>query len=142
MEAAGNSAAQALTEFGAQVGGSRRSWFKTLRHNYPGGLLPEVSGDRDIVAINFDDNRLVIAEVEGDSSGQPETKLYKAIGQVVVAIGETKPNGFAPNYVLVVKGVELRTHTIRAKALELLGVSAVCLGTAISDDEWLFGGFR
>ena len=43
MEAAGNSAAQALTEFGAQVGGS---WFKTLRHNYPGGLLPEVSGDR------------------------------------------------------------------------------------------------
>jgi len=45
--------------------------------------LPYLEGDPDIVAYDQSGMRCLIVEVEGASSGQPEQKLYKAIGQIV-----------------------------------------------------------
>src|SRR5690606_21329088 len=63
-------------QLGIEVVGDRASWF--ARND-----LPEVPGDRDVVAFHAEKKLLLIAEVEGASSGQPEQKLYKAIGQIV-----------------------------------------------------------
>lgn len=43
-------------------------------------------GDRDILTVHRDQKILWVAEVEGDSSGQPEGKIYKALGQLICAI--------------------------------------------------------
>jgi hypothetical protein len=44
-----------------------------------------IEGDRDIVAFYKATHRCLIAEVEGKSSGQPEQKVYRAIGQILAA---------------------------------------------------------
>jgi hypothetical protein len=66
-----------LRKLGVTVG-SRSDW-----HLQCG--LPLLDGDRDIVAVHSRRRQYVIAEVEGVSSGQPEQKLYKAVGQAVMA---------------------------------------------------------
>ena len=68
----------ALKQLGATVGGPRAKWFSTLAY-------PQVVGDRDIVAFHPRRRQCVIAEIEGSSSGQSEQKLYKAMGQLVMA---------------------------------------------------------
>jgi hypothetical protein len=45
--------------------------------------LPHVTGDADVIAFNTRHRCDLIAKVEGETSGQPEQKLYKAIGQGV-----------------------------------------------------------
>jgi hypothetical protein len=139
MQARGVVAKVALQNIGAQVGGSRDSWMVNLRAKYPRGALPVVPGDRDIVAINPISKNLVVAEAEGDSAGQPEQKLYKAIGQIVIGSGETVANGYEPSYVLVLSGDRIDEHAIRAKALQRLGISALHISDNKDNDEWLFG---
>jgi hypothetical protein len=73
-------------KMGVQVGGSRGEWAK--RHGFP-----LVDGDRDVIAFHRKRRVCLIAEAEGTSSGQPETKLYKAIGQLVTAASSPKPSG-------------------------------------------------
>ena len=98
-----------------------------LAGEYSEAVLPSVSGDRDIVAINAEARQLIVAEVEGASSGQPEQKLYKAIGQIVLALHATRKNGFKTAHVIVVHGDSIAKHLRRAVALKEIGVSGLSL---------------
>lgn len=138
MQARGPYAVVGLNNLGVQVGGSRSSWFDSLRAKYPEESLPEVPGDRDIVAINPQTKEVLVAEAEGDSTGQPEQKLYKAIGQIVIAVGQTAAIGYDSEYVLAVSGEKIRSHLERAKILQRLGISAICVSLNPSEDKWLF----
>ncbi|MCG3183272.1 MAG: hypothetical protein ICCCNLDF_01358 [Planctomycetes bacterium] len=121
-----------LDKLGVTVGGSRAGWFR--KHG-----LPTVDGDRDIVAFHPGRKLLVVAEVEGVSSGQPEQKLYKAIGQAVIAAGDTVPNGWTRKLALVTFGDAIATHLRKASALTKLEVSAVALADDPKADQWVFG---
>lgn len=82
---------------------------------------------------------MIIAEAEGDSAGQPEQKLYKAIGQIVIAAGEISPNGYQVEFILVLSGEKVKEYAVRAKTLERLGISALHISEDKGNDEWLFG---
>jgi hypothetical protein len=90
------------------------------------------------VAVHLRDKKLIIAEIEGESTGQPEQKVAKAIGQIVSALNETECSGFSKEFVIVVQGEKLRNHLERAKALVSLGVSGLSIGEPPEPDEWLF----
>jgi hypothetical protein len=134
----GDEARRELTRLGATVGGSRASWATELAKDYPDAALPSVCGDRDIIAVNAESRRLIVAEVEGASSGQPEQKLYKAIGQIVLAVGATQSNGFQTAFVIVVHGNSVASHLRSAVVLKRIGISGLSLGVTRAEDEWLF----
>jgi hypothetical protein len=133
MREAAATAFSELQRLGVSVGGNRADWYR--KHG-----LPQLKGDRDVVAFNAKKRRYLIAEVEGESSGQPEQKLYKAIGQIVMAASERVPDGWKRKLVLVVHGEEISKHMARATALEKLGISAIELVDNKNDGKWLFGG--
>ncbi len=122
-----------LINLTVSVGGKRAEWYD--KEN-----LPRVDGDRDIVAFHPKERRYLIAEVEGDSTGQPEQKVYKAIGQLVMAAGDSIESGWKRQLVLVVYGDKMSDCAGRAKALEKLEVSAITMSKTKEDDRWLFGG--
>jgi hypothetical protein len=129
------------------VGGSRRDWHLSCE-------LPLIDhgdrvidhgdrvidhGDRDIVAVHNRMRSYLIAEVEGASSGQPEQKLYKAIGQVVLAASQPICKGWSRTLCVVVHGESIAGKLRSAKALAQLGVAALHLTPIVRKDEWLFG---
>lgn len=120
-----------LAQSGATIGGSRPAWFED--HG-----LPKIEGDRDIIAFHRVTHTCLIAEVEGDSSGQPEQKLYRAIGQLVTAVGQAPPNPWRTQFVLVVVGEHISAHLKKANALAELGITGLALGRNKSEDKWLF----
>jgi len=111
--------------------GNRKNWCGD--HN-----LPYLRGDPDIVAYDLCKKRCVVAEVEGVSSGQPEQKLYKAIGQMVCAAGDL-PNGWQIRLAIVVYGDTIADHLQRARVLAALGISGLALADDERADRWLFG---
>lgn len=98
-----------------------------------------MDGDRDIVAFNRNRGVCVIAEVEGASSGQPEQKLYKAIGQLVRAAGDPPAVGWRRKLVLVVVGEAMAAHVAQLSVLTRLGVSGLVLDKTLDADRWLLG---
>lgn len=132
MEKDGKATRIELQRLGVTVGGNRAAWYREHR-------LPQINGDRDIVAFNTKKGLYLIAEVEGESSGQPEQKLYKAIGQIVMAASDDVLEGWKRELVLVVHGDKIANHLRRASGLECLGISAVTLARDKRDDRWLFG---
>lgn len=132
MEMDGAIAVADLEELGVTVGGSRIAWGQAKG-------VPHFPGDRDIVAFHPVTKRCLIAEVEGDSSGQPEGKVYKAVGQIVMAVGEIHLEDWTTQFVLVVEGERVSHHLGRARSLSKLGVSGLRLAKAPQDDHWLFG---
>ena len=91
-----------------------------------------------MIAIHGATRRILIAEVEGASSGQPEAKLYKAIGQLVTAVDSCDWRGYVPAYVLAVHGRPMIAHLRRAAVLRRLGISAVHIAELRDNDEWIF----
>lgn len=131
-------AAKVRAEFkqlGVTVGGSRVNWYYLNK-------CPELDGDRDIIAFNPEKRLCIIAEAEGESSGQPEVKLYKAIGQIVMAVSECSLNNWEQVFVLAVHGEDITRHLTRATALEILNVAAVSLNHDPKYDKWFFGKSR
>lgn len=139
MKEEGSQAMSSLVALGATVRGSRRAWYANIAQKYPECGCVKVPGDRDIVAIHPEDRRLLVAEVEGASRGQPETKLYKAIGQIVMAVSESDPAGFDAVFVVVVFGDKIGPHLSRATALEPLGIRGIWLASDLECDRWLIG---
>jgi len=135
MESLGAKAKRALEGMRVTVGGPRRDWFKE-------NSLPHVTGDRDIIAFHPESRRCLIAEVEGSSSGQPEQKLYKAIGQIVMAVSTTKLVGWRTEFVLVVYGDKITEHLERATGLKQIGVPALALADHQQNDRWILNGQR
>jgi hypothetical protein len=123
---------KALCDLSVTVGGSRKVWAENLS-------LPFIEGDRDIIAFHTKKKVVIVAEVEGESSGQPEQKLYKAIGQIVMTAGIRQPREWKRQLVLVVCGQKIAEHLKSAKALAKLGVSAVVLSEQVKGDTWVFG---
>jgi hypothetical protein len=136
MQEQGQVARRAMESLGITVGGSRREWFCQVAKVCQ--TLPTVPGDRDVVAIHPARRKLIVAEVEGDSSGQPETKLYKAIGQTVVAVSNIEANSFEVAVVIVVYGTSIAQHLRTVGNLAQLGISGVSLGATSTEDEWCF----
>ena len=132
MRAEASDVRSRFEKLNVKVGGSRDQWFRHSR-------LPKVDGDRDIVAFQSSRKRYVIAEVEGVSSGQPEQKLYKAIGQIVLAASAAPLGGWRRELVLVVYGEEITEHLKRVTALARLGVSALSIAENSRDDTWVLG---
>lgn len=124
----------AFQDLGVALGTSRAKWCEM--HG-----LPRLDGDRDIVAFSQCAKRYLIAEVEGISSGQPEQKLYKAIGQIVLAASCNPLDGWSRDLCIVVHGEEIARHLRRATALQNLRVSAFHVGDSPATDECLFGSF-
>ena len=116
---------------GVQIGGCRTDWHGT--HG-----LPPVAGDRDIVAFHEKRGICLIVEAEGASSGQPETKLYKAIGQLVMAASSVCLREWTVALVLVANGNEITEHLNRATALTKLDISALALDDDPQKDQWCF----
>jgi hypothetical protein len=111
--------------------GGRKRWCKDR------GM--HIKGDIDVIAVGGE--RCVLAEVEGASSGQPEQKLYKAIGQMVRTAGRL-PEGWSTNgnrLVIVVYGDRIAEHLKQAHALAELGISGLALAHHNGKDCWLFG---
>jgi hypothetical protein len=100
--------------------------------------LPYLEGDPDVTAYDAHKKRCIIAEVEGASSGQPEQKLYKAIGQMVRTVSNLPP-GWNSHLVIVVYGDKIADHLQRAHALAKLGISGLALVDDARKDRWLFG---
>jgi hypothetical protein len=121
---------KALSSISVHVGQRRNRWVKVY-----GKDLPSVTGDRDIIAVHRETKRLLIVEVEGDSTGQPEQKLYKAIGQIVMACSECSLPEFASAFVIAVHGEEMRRHLRRATALEKIGVCGLHLAKEALEDD-------
>jgi len=132
MQSASATVRSGLESLGVKVGGNRKKWSQDRG-------LPLVEGDRDIVAFHKKRRLCLIGEVEGTSSGQPEQKLYKAIGQLVMATSAGELKGWKQTLVLVVHGEEIAMHLGRAKALEKLSISGLALGKTRTGDDWLFG---
>lgn len=132
MNDEGAAAIENLAALGVQVGGSRKVWH--IKHG-----LSQVVGDRDVAAFHPSSRRCVIAEVEGASSGQPEQKLYKAIGQLVMAVGEIQFTDWRVDFVLVAHGEAMARHITRASALKRLGVSVLLLSPDQGGDQWIIG---
>lgn len=130
MRSAADNVRVRFAKLGVTVGGSRDRWF------HENGL-PEVGGDRDIVAFQPSRKRYLIAEAEGVSSGQPEQKLYKAIGQIVVAASAVPPKGWWRELILVVHGAGITGHLKRVAALERLGIAALSIAEDPLDDSWI-----
>lgn len=132
MRSAANKVRARFAKLGVTVGGGRERWFRQ-------NGFPKVDGDRDIVAFQPSCKRYLIAEAEGVSSGQPEQKLYKAIGQIVVAASLPPLAGWQRELVLVVHGDGITGHLERVTALERLGVSALSIAEDPRDDCWIIG---
>src|SRR5207247_175496 len=115
---------RALRSLGVTADGGRAAW-----HEEQG--LPRLDGDRDIVAFDRNHGVYVIAEVEGASSGQPEQKLYKAIGQLVRAAGDPPAKGWRRRLVLVVAGEAMAAHLAQVRVLHRLSVSGLVLDEAL-----------
>ena len=119
-------------KLGITPGGDRKEWF----HKYG---VPVVGGDRDVVAFHMGRYRCLIAEVEGESSGQPEQKVYKAVGQILVAGNITLPAPWTVDRIIVASGVKMRAVLKKCCELERLGISGLMLADDSADDAWIFG---
>ena len=135
MKKDGKTTRRELQRPGVQIGGNRRDW-------YQDNGLKNIYGDRDIIACNPKKRLYLIVEVEGESSGQPEQKLYKAVGQIVKAASEEVQDGWRRNLVLVVYGEKISKHLAQMKALDKLGIFACALDDNKNSDRWLFGNAR
>lgn len=111
--------------------GDRKRWCRSHE-------LPYLEGDPDIVAYEPHRRRCIVAEVEGASSGQPEQKLYKAIGQIV-RTASNLPAGWDSRLIIVVYGEKITNHLRRAQVLAKLGISGLALADHARTDRWLFG---
>lgn len=120
-------------DLGAFVGKRKKQWRTQFKDKLK---LPP--GDRDILAVHPDRRILWVTEVEGDSSGQPEGKIYKALGQLICAISEMQLPDYTSHFSLVVSGEEMAAHLRKAHAVERLGVSGLIISENRKDDEWLF----
>jgi hypothetical protein len=114
--------------------GTRRSWFMSQN-------LPPIEGDPDIIAFDRARRRALIVEVEGASSGQPEQKLYKAVGQIVRSASNL-PERWKFDLAVVVYGERIAAHLARSHALSRLGVSGLSIEDNAARDRWLFGPLR
>jgi hypothetical protein len=119
-----------LRDLNVAVGG-RKCWCQSQS-------LPYLEGDPDVIAYDQFAKNLIVAEVEGESSGQPEQKLYKAIGQMVRTVSHLPPS-WSAHLVIVVYGDKIADHLQRAHALAKLGISGLALADDASRDRWLFG---
>ena len=109
-------------QLGVHVGQRTKIWSKIF-----GSRLPNIRGDRDVIAVHEEDRKVIIAEVEGESSGQPEQKVYKAIGQIVAAKKECVLEGINTRFIVVVTP-KLRTHLLRTSVLSTLKIEGVMIG--------------
>ena len=121
-----------LSELGVHVGHHRSILGAIVRADFVGSC-----GRRDIIAIHEREKRIAIVEVEGESSGQPEIKLYHAIGQIVIAVEECQFQGFDSEFVLAVSGAGMIFHLRGAGALQELGVKRLAVADNVSNDQWL-----
>ena len=121
-----------LGRLGITPGGDRKEWFQ--RHG-----VPLVDGDRDIVAFHKATHRCLIAEIEAESSGQPEQKVYKAVGQVLVAGGVALSAPWTVARIIVVSGERMRVVLKKCRELHRLGISGLMLADDSAADAWIFG---
>ena len=127
-------AIRSLMELGVFVGKRKGAWQRCF-----GSTLGLPKGDRDVIAVHPDTRRLLIAEVEGDSGGQPEGKIYKALGQLVVAAGEPSPSGYRRELILVISGDRAERHIARASASAGIGIAGLVIADREAQDRWVFG---
>lgn len=120
---------QEFADIGVRVG-KRKDWFRS--HGFS-----NFEGDQDVIAYHPDKKRWIVAEVEGASSGQPEQKLYRAIGQMVLTASRLPPN-WRGHLVVVVYGDRIADHLGQASVLAKLGVSGVVIKDDM-DHKLLFG---
>lgn len=121
-----------LAKLGVQVNGSRSAW--SARLGFP--CLP---GDRDLIAFHRGTRCCVIAEMEGVSGGQPEQKIYKAIGEIVMALSQNTLSDWHLEFVPAVHGAEMVRHLAAATVLTKLGVSVLAVAPDRVDDRWILG---
>jgi hypothetical protein len=81
-----------------------------------------------------------VAEVVGAAAGQPEQKLYKAIGQMVRTVSNLAPDwNLNTRFVIAVHGNEIASQLQGVKALAKLEISGVVIKDDARDDCWPFG---
>jgi hypothetical protein len=86
-----------LNKLKVYVGKRKRHWEEQFAE------VPLPQGDRDILAVHSSRAIIWVVEIEGDSSGQPEGKIYRALGQLVCAVSETQMLNFDRFFSLVLR---------------------------------------
>jgi len=127
-------AIEQLIGLGAHVGKRQAAWLSCFNEDL---ALPKA--DRDVIAVHRERRRLWIAEVEGDSGGQPEGNVYRALGQLVCAVSESTLTEYERFLTLVVYGDRASAHLAHASAASALGISGLVIGLTHNEDRWLFG---
>lgn len=134
MERDAKEVRKGLAQLSVRVGGSRKKWFREFG-------FARIRGDHDIVAFHSGRRVYAVAEVEGESAGQPEQKLYKAVGQIVMAASDPPLEGWQRELYIVVYGERIARHLSQADALGRLGIGAVSLSEGgRRGDSWLTFG--
>jgi hypothetical protein len=123
-----------LRDLGVHVGRRSHSWNRVARDV---GDCP--LNDHDIVALHLTTRRAVVAEVEGYSSAQPETKVYKAVGQVIAGLDWSIGAGWMTVFGVVVHGDRIGRHLARCHRLSALGVFGLQIGATLAEDKLIFG---
>lgn len=123
-----------LRRLGAYVGKRKVGWVSCF-----GSSFAQPKGDRDILAVHCERRKFWIVEVEGDSGGQPEGKIYRALGQLVCAVSEATLPNYERFLTLAVCDDRAAVHLERARAAFKLGISGIVLGPTPAGDRWIFG---
>ena len=116
------------------VGKRKQGWISCF-----GTTLIQPQEDRDIIAVKCARRLFWVIEVEGDSGGQPEGKIYRALGQLVCAVSEATLSGYERFLTFVVYGEKAANHLARARAAWQLGISGLVIGATRNADQWVFG---
>lgn len=122
----------ALEKLGVCVGRRAPAWARTFPN------LTPFDNDHDIIALHARKKRALVVEVEGESSGQSEQKVYKAVGQVVAGLGGPRPEGFKVVFGIVVVGTRMPTRLRDCARLAGLGVFGPSLAATKAGDRTLF----
>lgn len=115
-----------LESLGVQFG-NRQRW-----HRSEG--LPGFAGDPDILAYDKHRHEIVVAEVEAESAGQPEQKLYKAVGQIIRSVSRQSDH-WHRHFVIVVHGDEMARHLAQFTALAKISIFGLCLAVDQKHDR-------
>ena len=115
---------KALNALGVKIGGYQ-GWCDTEG-------VPRIGHKPDVIAYNI--KLCVMAEVEAESSGQPEQKLYKAIGQIVRAVSYPSDR-WERYFVVAVCGEEITGHLAQMTALTRLSIFGLSIAADKNDDR-------
>jgi len=106
--------------------------------NYPrwcNELNVRAFGHRPDIAAYHNDYGCLIAEVEAESTGQPEDKVYKAVGQIILAASLPIDKRWKPHFLVAVHGPKMVSVLRRMTKLTKVPIFGLSIATDKTEDQ-------